>query len=155
MRRSTRSNLIRLAWAVVLALIVFGLFYVQECGGQDVVPVYLVSDNIFADCFNEPVETIIFISNSGRFYALTNLMVESVTFIYEEFEELLKKDGLQMKDMMCIIHNHIDPSTKFTLADKKSHSFLKNKGFNGWFLLWSSLRQKVVDIIPPEVKNDD
>ena len=109
------------------------------------VPVYMTRGNTFSECFKEPVELLVFIAKNGNFYSLTNFDSTSVSIVYEELEYILEKDGLTTKDLMCVVHNHITPPDKFTMKDIRFYNFLRSKGFNGWFLLWSSSRRKITD----------
>lgn len=108
-------------------------------------PVYLSRGNIFSECFKDPVEKLIFIARNGNFYALTNFHESSVAINYNEFKNRLKEEELEIKDIMCVIHNHTGNLTKFSPKDLQFYGVLKSEGFKGWFLLWSSFRQKVTD----------
>ena len=140
-------------FVLVFAVIILGLFLAQgvnkgELVANNSIPVYMMRGNIFSECFKEPVEVIIFVANNGNFYRFTNFDSQSVTMTIDEFEYILEKDGLTIKDLTFVIHNHIEPPFKFTLPDKRFYSLLWHKGFRGLFLLWSSFHQKVVDCLP-------
>lgn len=126
---------------VFLAILLFALTLPD--GGS--IPVYMTRGNIFSECFKDPVEKLVFIAKNGKSYVFTNYEESSVIIIYDEFQYILEKDGLTTKDLMCVIHNHITPANKFTMKDIKFYNFLRSKGFDGWFLLWSSFRRCVTD----------
>lgn len=108
-------------------------------------PVYLSRGNIFSECFKDPVEKLIFIAYNGNSYVLTNFHKSSVAINYDEFKYLLERDGIEIEDIMCVIHNHTGNLTKFSSKDLQFYRILRSKGFKGWFLLWSSFRRKVTD----------
>lgn len=126
-----------------ILIIVFCLLIAVPLFAQT--PVYLERGNIFAKYFTEPVEKLIFIAFNGDSYALSNYTESSVSVNYDEFKELLKKDGLEIKDIMCVIHNHTGTLMKFSPRDLRFYGILKSDGFKGLFLLWSSIRQRVTD----------
>lgn len=133
----------RLVLAFCLMVAVLLLVLTLPDGGS--IPVYMTRGNIFSECFKDPVEKLVFIAKNGNFYSLTNFDAYSVRIFYEELEYILEKDGLTTKDLICVIHNHITPSNKFSIEDIKVYNLLRSKGFNGWFLLWSSSRRCVTD----------
>jgi len=112
--------------------------------------VYMAKGNLFTEFFKEPVEIIVFIANNGEFYKITNFMSNSVSMVYDEFEDVLAKDKLTTRDIIIVIHNHTGPPFKFTIRDKRFYAYLKHKGFDGLFLLWSDFHQKVTDRLPKE-----
>ena len=135
----------RRTFVVIFCLFIAILLLALVLPNGGSIPVYMTRGNTFSECFKEPVEILVFIAKNGNFYSLTNFDSSSVTIVYEELEYILEKDGLTTKDIMCVVHNHITPPDKFTKNDIRFHNFLRSKGFNGWFLLWSSSRRKITD----------
>ena len=117
---------------------------------QDHIPIYMQKANIFAGCFTEPIESVIFIVRNGNFYMFTNQLDSAVYLEIDEFELILNKDDLKISDIIYVIHNHLSPPFRFSSADKKFFYRLKMKGFKGIFALWASPMQRVVDYLPRE-----
>lgn len=149
MRHSNLKRIVDIFWIGVLALILFGLIC---AGSQEMLPVYFSKGNLFSKCFNEPIEKVVFVAKNGNSYAFTNHMEERVVLPLDELVKTLGEDGLEIKDLMLIVHNHIGSRPRFSLADLKYHTYMREKGFNGWFLLWSSPRGKITDWIAPSGK---
>lgn len=145
MQRTTIKRLIDIVWIGAIVLILLGL----ACGGHETLPLYISSGDLFASWFTEPIEKAIFIAYNGKHYAFTNQVEDFVVIPLEELTKALKKDGIEIKDLMCVIHNHVGSRPKFSLDDLRYYTYMRERGFNGWFLLWSSPRQRVTDWIPP------
>ena len=137
---------------IVSSLLFLLLVLPQWTTAPDVDPgqVYMTRGNLFAESFKEPVEIIVFIANNGEFYRITNFMSDSVSMVYDEFEDVLAKDELTTRDIIIVIHNHTGPPFKFSITDKRFYTYLKSRGFRGLFLLWSDFHQKVTDRLPRE-----
>jgi len=132
-----------------ISLLVFCLLVFSSLPGMDFtnsVPAYVTHGNIFSDFFKEPVEVLVFIAITGDSYAITNYAESFVSVNYDELKNLLRENGHQIKDMMCVIHNHTGTLMKFSPRDLRFYNILRADGFRGLFLLWSSLRQRVVDM---------
>ena len=114
------------------------------------IPVYVQKGNIFADYFTEVIESVVFIARNGNLYRFTNQLDVAVGLNMDEFESVLDKDGLKISDIIYVIHNHLSPPFRFSLADKRFYSRLKAEGFSGTFALWANLRQRVADYLPRE-----
>ena len=126
-------------------LLIALLLLVPTLSVESQTPVYLSRGNIFSEHFKDPVEKLIFIAYNGNSYVLTNFHESSVAINYDEFKFLLGRDKIEIEDIMCVIHNHTGNLVRFSNKDLQFYRILRSEGFKGWFLLWSSFRQKVTD----------
>ncbi len=129
---------------LVFCLLIFSILLGMNFTNS--IPVYITHGNIFADFFKEPVEALVFIAITGDSYVITNYTEFSVTVNYDELKNLLRENGCQIKDVMCVIHNHTGPLMRFSPRDLHFYSILRADGFKGLFLLWSSPRHRVTDM---------
>lgn len=139
MNKHTKNILIVLVLLVVMAMPGTAL------DATPTAPVYITEGNVFTDFFREPVEILVFIAFNGKSYSLTNFDSSSVAIDYDGLKARLKEDGIEIKDLMCAVHNHVGTRRKFTVRDIRFYNALKADGFKGLFLLWSSPFQRITD----------
>jgi len=101
--------------------------------------------NSWQDYFPDPVERIYIVMKGGLAFKKTNYEEHLVRMGAGILEETLKKKSYKIKDIAIIIHNH-RIERKFSPADWKFYIDLKRRGFNGRFLIYCHLTNKVYDI---------
>ena len=93
--------------------------------------------------FTEPFEIAYFIFKHGVVIKITNQLVGTV--IMPDLTNTFNKLGLKYEDLTVVIHNHLYP-TSFSTMDKRFYSGLKDRGFNGSFMLYISPTKKVYEL---------
>lgn len=121
------------------------------------VSLILFSPNLFAEkerevnpwreLFTEPCEIVYFIMKDGQPFRVSDGGVRRIHVPIEELKKRLKeeKEAYEIKDIAIVIHNHRF-KRKFSPADWKFYRDLKTRGFNGQFLMYCHITNKVYDI---------
>lgn len=99
------------------------------------------------ELFTEPCEVVYFIMKDGQPFRVSSGGVKSIHVPIEELKKRLKneKEGYEIKDIAIVIHNH-RTKRRFSSADWKFYRDLKHQGFNGRFLMYCHMTNKVYDI---------
>lgn len=100
--------------------------------------------NFFSPLFTEPIEKIYFIMKDGTSFYHTNNYGGKIYVRIVKLEETLKRfenENYEIKDIALIIHNHLS-DCRFSPADRTYYRRLREKGFNGLFMLYSNVSRK-------------
>ena len=104
--------------------------------------------NPWQELFTEPVEIAYVIMKDWTTFTYTSQLENEVYISMGKLEERLKKfkgKNYSIKDIAIIIHNHIT-DYQFSPRDYKVYRRLKKRGFQGLFLLYSHMTNKIYDI---------
>lgn len=118
---------------------------------QDEVALYYGIDNIFYKTFDEPFESIVFLTWKGTVVLYTNHLSNQVCAPLDVLRADLKPTGEDLSDVILVVHNHFgNPffSHQGRRNDMKYFYNLKRKGFNGVFALWDTAQNKMVRRLP-------
>ena len=114
---------------------------------QNETVVYHAIYNVFYKMFNNPCETIVFLTWQGTLYVYTNQMADRVTAPIGVVNADLQSQGQELADVILVVHNHF-ACPVFSPRDIRSYYYLKNKGFTGVFALWDSAQNRMVNRLP-------
>lgn len=133
-----RLNLYQLAiiWILFLALISIPALLLF---GQTV---YIKKGNLFKEFFREPFESAVFIFKDGTFYVFSTHHEIGIFYPVAYILDYFKKNGKDMKDVAIIVHNHQEP-TPFSPGNNTVYHYLKNRGFNGLFIIYYPFSGKI------------
>lgn len=115
---------------------------------EDIV-LYHIINNIFYGTFDEPFETIAFITWRGTVILYTNQLAGKVVVPLEVIKMDLKFTGEDLTDVILIVHNHFG-CPAFSPKDKEYYLYIKRNGFSGVFALWDTALNKMVKRLPEE-----
>jgi hypothetical protein len=101
--------------------------------------------NLWQKLFPDRLERVYIIMKDGTAFNHTSHYEDRIYMSIESLQGTLKKKDYTIKDIAIIIHNHLKNS-KFSSIDHKQYRRLKKHGFNGLFLLYSHMTNKVYDI---------
>jgi len=134
MRKSIFTALLLISLALVLGTPVDGsqssdLFFVpvsvSVAGG-------FYDGSEIAGFFTEPFETVVFRFRDGSFLTFSTNEGSAVGVPISWVTETIEKNGHAVSDIVLCVHNHFTP-TGFTLADRRSCGYLRDRGFRGVF----------------------
>jgi hypothetical protein len=117
----------------------------MRVGSQDVkdVTVYGQRVDFYAGYFQDVVERVVFISCTGHIYAFTTMEEHRVLLPISLLEEVLAKDGLEIKDLAVVVHNHW-ARPMFSEPDLAYFMELYKRGFRGAFVLYHQASGKTL-----------
>lgn len=93
--------------------------------------------DLFSSFFkNLPYETVLIYCYDGTTFGYTEEQAGTVYLRISWLKDKLEERGKTMKDIKVIVHNHPSSSRNFSPADRKQYQILKQRGFNGSYLLW-------------------
>jgi hypothetical protein len=101
--------------------------------------------NFCQKLFTEPVEIVYVIMKDGTPFNYTSHYDDKVYMSIGRLEKILKKfknKDYRIEDIATVIHNHLK-DCRFSLEDRKQYRRLKKYGFNGLFLLYSHMMNKI------------
>lgn len=119
---------------------------------EDIV-LYHAMGNIFHRTFDEPFESIVFVTWRGTVAVYTNQLVSKVGAPVEVIRMDLRPTGEDLTDVILVVHNHFGYpffSSQGKQNDMKYYAYLKRNGFNGVFALWDTALNKMVRRLPPK-----
>jgi len=122
------------AMSLIFLLIFSSILYTKEK--------YIKS---WQDYFPDPIERIYIIMKDDVIFRQTNYEERLVWIGAGILENSLKKKAYKIKDISTIIHNHRF-ERKFSPADWKFYGDLKKRGFEGLFLIYCHMTNKVYNI---------
>ena len=105
------------------------------------IPLYAEVGNVWAGAFTEPFESAYFLFKDGTLIRFTNHL-ESMIF-FPDLEEFFETYGLEIKDLLIVVHNHLTPN-RFSSADIGTYHYLKKRGFVGHFGIYYPFSKKII-----------
>jgi hypothetical protein len=114
---------------------------VAECG-WDEGTVYDADKTVFPLIFKEPVETLFCMTVSGVALVYSSLEEYSVRLHYDEINQTLKRRNMTIADILYVVHNHFG-MTRMSEQDKTFFHYLINRGFRGFFAIYSQGSKKI------------
>lgn len=136
---------------------VFNLFQQTQFKGmllssaQSTEVLYFAISNIFYKTFDEPFESIIFLTWKGTVVLYTNHLSNTVGAPLDVLKVDLKPTGEDLTDVILVVHNHFGSpffSHQGRRNDMRYFYNLKRNGFNGVFALWDTSQNKMVKRLP-------
>lgn len=120
---------------VVLALVLLSTS-LNNGGPELVAKAYKVDEgNLFRLLFKEPVEICYIMLKNGTIFKITQYFENKVYINIEQMRKELKEYDCDIKDIVIIIHNHLDLS-RISEQDKKIYRYLRQEGFKGVFAIF-------------------
>lgn len=97
--------------------------------------VKLHKDSKIHSMFTEPIEILYLITHDCVMFRATTNDENKVSFYADELKYELKTHGYKIKDLMMVIHNHLQLS-RISTRDRKFYRWLRDNGFCGIFAIY-------------------
>lgn len=99
-------------------------------------------DAVFGGFFREPIEIVVFIFADGTTWAYHTQESERIDINVWELDFLFKKSGVEMKEIVLVVHNHATPHPP-SEGDRGFFRGMRQRGFRGISLVYYPALKKV------------
>lgn len=108
---------------------------------QPEINLYAEKGNLYEALFTEPFEVMVFFCNDGTIFTFSNHLADRIYCPIDTIVEWLKGEGLDMGDVVIVVHNHFNTPT-FSPADIQFYNQLVGHGFDGVFAIYITSQKK-------------